>query len=88
MGGIATGRHAADFLNAGARAVAVGTESFRDPAAGRRIGAELSAADPNPAAPSAAELRVAAAPNAAEPGVAGSPNTAEPYAAAPNAAEP
>ena len=42
MGGIACGRHAADFLAAGAAAVAVGTESFRDPAAGRRIGAELA----------------------------------------------
>jgi dihydroorotate dehydrogenase (NAD+) catalytic subunit len=41
MGGIASGRHAADFLAAGAACVAVGTESFRDPAAGRRIGAEL-----------------------------------------------
>jgi len=43
MGGISTGRHAADFLAAGASAVAVGTESFRDPAAGRRIAAELAA---------------------------------------------
>jgi dihydroorotate dehydrogenase (NAD+) catalytic subunit len=43
MGGIATGRHAAAFLAAGAAAVAVGTESFRDPAAGHRIGAELAA---------------------------------------------
>ena len=42
MGGIANGRHAADFLAAGASAVAVGTESFRDPAAGRRIAAELA----------------------------------------------
>jgi dihydroorotate dehydrogenase (NAD+) catalytic subunit len=42
MGGIASGRHAADFLAAGASCVAVGTESFRDPAAGRRIAAELS----------------------------------------------
>jgi dihydroorotate dehydrogenase (NAD+) catalytic subunit len=42
MGGIATGRHAADFLAAGASAVAVGTESFRDPAAGRRIAAQLA----------------------------------------------
>ena len=42
MGGIACGRHAAEFLAAGAAAVAVGTESFRDPAAGRRIGAELA----------------------------------------------
>jgi dihydroorotate dehydrogenase (NAD+) catalytic subunit len=41
MGGIASGRHAADFLAAGATCVAVGTESFRDPAAGRRIAAEL-----------------------------------------------
>jgi dihydroorotate dehydrogenase (NAD+) catalytic subunit len=43
MGGIASGRHAADFLAAGATCVAVGTESFRDPAAGRRIAAELTA---------------------------------------------
>ena len=42
MGGIANGRQAADFMAAGASAVAVGTESFRDPAAGRRIGAELA----------------------------------------------
>jgi dihydroorotate dehydrogenase (NAD+) catalytic subunit len=43
MGGISTGRHAADFIAAGASAVAVGTESFRDPAAGARIAAELAA---------------------------------------------
>jgi dihydroorotate dehydrogenase (NAD+) catalytic subunit len=43
MGGIGSGRDASDFLSAGAKAVAVGTESFRDPAAGRRIGAELAA---------------------------------------------
>ena len=42
MGGIASGRQAADFMAAGASAVAVGTESFRDPAAGRRIAAELA----------------------------------------------
>jgi dihydroorotate dehydrogenase (NAD+) catalytic subunit len=42
MGGIASGRDAADFLAAGATAVAVGTESFRDPAAGRRIAVELA----------------------------------------------
>ena len=41
MGGISTGRQAADFIAAGASAVAIGTESFRDPAAGRRIAAEL-----------------------------------------------
>jgi len=42
MGGIASGRDAADFMAAGALAVAVGTESFRDPGAGRRIAAELA----------------------------------------------
>jgi dihydroorotate dehydrogenase (NAD+) catalytic subunit len=41
MGGISTGRDAAEMLHAGARIVAVGTESFRDPAAGSRIAAEL-----------------------------------------------
>jgi dihydroorotate dehydrogenase (NAD+) catalytic subunit len=41
MGGIASGRHAADFMAAGATCVAVGTESFRDPAAGRRVAEEL-----------------------------------------------
>ena len=42
MGGIASGRDAADLIAAGARAVAVGTENFRDPAAGGRIAAELA----------------------------------------------
>jgi dihydroorotate dehydrogenase (NAD+) catalytic subunit len=46
MGGVASGRHAADFMAAGAACVAVGTESFRDPAAGRRIADELAALDP------------------------------------------
>lgn len=41
MGGIESGRDASDFLRAGASAVAVGTASFRDPAAGSRIAAEL-----------------------------------------------
>jgi dihydroorotate dehydrogenase (NAD+) catalytic subunit len=41
MGGIASGLDAADFLAAGATCIAVGTESFRDPAAGRRIAEEL-----------------------------------------------
>ena len=41
MGGIESGRDAADFLRAGSKAVAVGTASFRDPAAGSRISAEL-----------------------------------------------
>jgi dihydroorotate dehydrogenase (NAD+) catalytic subunit len=43
MGGIESGRDAADLLRAGASAVAVGTASFRDPAAGSRISAELRA---------------------------------------------
>jgi dihydroorotate dehydrogenase (NAD+) catalytic subunit len=42
MGGISSGRDAAEMLHAGARIVAVGTENFRDPAAGSRIAAELS----------------------------------------------
>jgi dihydroorotate dehydrogenase (NAD+) catalytic subunit len=46
MGGVASGGDAADLLAAGATAVAVGTESFRDPAAGRRIAAELAAIVP------------------------------------------
>jgi dihydroorotate dehydrogenase (NAD+) catalytic subunit len=41
MGGVQTGRHAANLLEAGATAVAVGTESFRDPSAGTRIQQEL-----------------------------------------------
>lgn len=41
MGGVGSGVHAGQFLDAGARLVAVGTESFRDPAAGGRIRREL-----------------------------------------------
>jgi dihydroorotate dehydrogenase (NAD+) catalytic subunit len=41
MGGVSSGRDAAEMLRAGASLVAVGTESFRDPAAGSRIAAEL-----------------------------------------------
>ncbi len=41
MGGISSGADAAEFLGAGAVLVAVGTESFRDPAAGSRIAKEL-----------------------------------------------
>ena len=47
MGGVQTGKHAFDLLNAGATLVAVGTESFRDPLAGARIAAELSALRPS-----------------------------------------
>ena len=41
MGGISSGRDAFDLLAAGATVVAVGTESFRDPAAAVRIATEL-----------------------------------------------
>jgi dihydroorotate dehydrogenase (NAD+) catalytic subunit len=44
MGGVQSGRDALDLLEAGASLVAVGTESFRDPAAGDRIDAELAQA--------------------------------------------
>ena len=43
MGGVQSGRDAFDLLRVGADLVAVGTESFRDPAAGLRVAAELSA---------------------------------------------
>ncbi|CAN5676478.1 hypothetical protein BH24ACT25_BH24ACT25_01410 [soil metagenome] len=46
MGGVQTGTHAADLIRAGAACVAVGTESFRDPAAGRRVATELTALQP------------------------------------------
>ncbi len=46
MGGIQSGDDAADFMRAGATCVAVGTESFRDPMAGRRVAAELAASAP------------------------------------------
>lgn len=41
MGGITDGAAALEFLRAGASAVAIGTENFRDPVAGRRIRREL-----------------------------------------------
>ena len=41
MGGVATGMHANDLISVGARLVAVGTESFRDPCAGSRVASEL-----------------------------------------------
>jgi dihydroorotate dehydrogenase (NAD+) catalytic subunit len=43
MGGVSSGADAAELLEVGARLVAVGSESFRDPAAGSRITAELTA---------------------------------------------
>jgi dihydroorotate dehydrogenase (NAD+) catalytic subunit len=48
MGGVCNGADALEFLDAGARVVAVGTESFRDPLAGRRVAAELSELLPTP----------------------------------------
>jgi len=47
MGGVQSGRHAHDLLQAGADLVAVGTESFRDPLAGGRIAGELAEILPN-----------------------------------------
>ncbi|MGA7704734.1 MAG: dihydroorotate dehydrogenase [Solirubrobacteraceae bacterium] len=44
MGGVQTTAHARQFLDLGARLVAVGTESFRDPLVGSRIAGELLAA--------------------------------------------
>jgi dihydroorotate dehydrogenase (NAD+) catalytic subunit len=41
MGGVQSSAHARQLLDAGAALVAVGTESFRDPAAGARIAAGL-----------------------------------------------
>jgi dihydroorotate dehydrogenase (NAD+) catalytic subunit len=41
MGGVQTARHAQDLLDVGATLVAVGSESFRDPAAGAHIAREL-----------------------------------------------
>jgi dihydroorotate dehydrogenase (NAD+) catalytic subunit len=42
MGGVQNARHARDLLDVGATLVAVGTESFRDPAIGARIALELA----------------------------------------------
>lgn len=47
MGGVTGGRDALELMRAGAALVAVGTESFLDPAAGARIAAELAAASAN-----------------------------------------
>ena len=46
MGGITGGAQAAEFLAAGAKCIAIGTESFRDPAAGRRVTADLGQPPP------------------------------------------
>jgi len=60
MGGVQSGGHARDLLDAGADLVAVGTESFRDPLAGVRIAEELAksgylAATEEPARPRIAQ---------------------------------
>jgi dihydroorotate dehydrogenase (NAD+) catalytic subunit len=44
MGGVSSAAHARNLLDVGARLVAVGTESFRDPIAGARIARELESA--------------------------------------------
>jgi dihydroorotate dehydrogenase (NAD+) catalytic subunit len=44
MGGVENGRDARALIDAGATLVAVGTENFRDPAAGARIAGELAEA--------------------------------------------
>lgn len=46
MGGVQSWHHARDLLDLGATLVAVGTESFRDPLAGRRIALGLAADGP------------------------------------------
>jgi dihydroorotate dehydrogenase (NAD+) catalytic subunit len=43
MGGVQSGVHAKELIDVGATLVAVGTESFREPAAGARIASELEA---------------------------------------------
>jgi dihydroorotate dehydrogenase (NAD+) catalytic subunit len=61
MGGVQCGHHAHDLRGGGADLVGVGTESFRDPLAARRIAAEVSrleGAFPANAAPAVAGLRV------------------------------
>jgi dihydroorotate dehydrogenase (NAD+) catalytic subunit len=42
MGGVQSGQDAADLIRAGATLVAVGTENFRDPAAGLKINKEVN----------------------------------------------
>jgi dihydroorotate dehydrogenase (NAD+) catalytic subunit len=51
MGGVQTGQHALDLMRAGATLVAVGTESFRDPAAGARVARELARITSGPKMP-------------------------------------
>ncbi len=46
IGGVQSGHDARDLIRAGATVVAVGTETFRDPAAGSRIASELGRLSP------------------------------------------
>ena len=57
MGGVQSARHARDLLDVGAKLVAVGTESFRDPLAGARIARDLDRAEAS-ARSSARKVRV------------------------------
>ena len=59
MGGVQSGRHARDLMQAGADLVAVGTESFRDPGAGARIAEELANSGDSRHTKEAARPRVA-----------------------------
>lgn len=49
MGGVESSRDAAELIGAGATLVAVGTENFRDPAAGARIAEGLASVSDVPA---------------------------------------
>src|SRR5262249_45063140 len=51
MGGVQRGQEALDLIRAGADLVAVGTESFREPAAGSRVASELAGLFANSAKP-------------------------------------
>jgi dihydroorotate dehydrogenase (NAD+) catalytic subunit len=62
MGGIECGRDAFDFMSAGADMVAVGTENFRDPAAGNRVREELEELIRERGMPNLREVRGAPAP--------------------------
>jgi dihydroorotate dehydrogenase (NAD+) catalytic subunit len=57
MGGVQSGRDALDLIRAGATLVAVGTESFRDPAAGSRVADELQALCSGDRTPQTAGIR-------------------------------
>ncbi|MFL5824214.1 MAG: dihydroorotate dehydrogenase [Solirubrobacteraceae bacterium] len=59
MGGVARGQDALDLVRAGATLVAVGTENFRDPAAGLRIARELEQLLANSGLPEPAEPKAA-----------------------------